>query len=143
MSIFKGRLTTGIKKLATRLVGPNKLIQAAIPKILSIPVSWHNEQNTKLEEAADLFYDGIMQAPGLIPIMPSGAMYMMVKIDFSRLENFSDDMHFCQTLVSEKSVFVLPGSCFGFPNFFRVVIRSPRKKFQKLVNESSTFATIM
>ncbi|CBY34005.1 unnamed protein product [Oikopleura dioica] len=122
MAIFKGRLTTGIKKLATRLVGPNKLIQAAIPKILTIPISWHNKQNAKLEEAANLFYDGIMQAPGLIPIMPSGAMYMMVKIDFSRLENFSDDMHFCQALVSEKSVFVLPGSCFGFPNFFRVVI---------------------
>ena len=30
MAIFKGRLTTGIKKLATRLVGPNKLIQASL-----------------------------------------------------------------------------------------------------------------
>lgn len=70
-----------------------------------------------------------MQAPGLIPIMPSGAMYMMVKIDFSRLENFSDDMHFCQALVSEKSVFVLPGSCFGFPNFFRVVITITKANF--------------
>ena len=100
--------------------------KAAIPKILSIPVSWHDEQNNKLEEAADLFYDGIKQAPGLIPIMPSGSMYMMVKIDFSRLDNFSDDMHFCQALVSEKSVFVLPGSCFFYADSFRVVLTIPK-----------------
>ena len=91
-------------------------------------MTWHNEQNTKLEEAANLFYDGIMLAPGLIPIMPSGAMYMMVKIDFSRLENFSDDFNFCQALVSQKSVFVLPGSCFGSSDFFRVVITIPEDK---------------
>jgi tyrosine aminotransferase len=98
-------------------------------------MTWHNEQNTKLEEAANLFYDGIMLAPGLIPIMPSGAMYMMVKIDFSRLENFSDDMHFCQALVSEKSVFVLPGSCFGFPNFFRVVITITKANYTVFSNK--------
>jgi len=78
-NIFKGRLTNGIGKMATRLVGPNKLIQAAIPKILgNTPASWHEEQNHKLATAADMFYEGIMKAPGLIPIMPDGAMYMMV-----------------------------------------------------------------
>ncbi|CBY30494.1 unnamed protein product [Oikopleura dioica] len=131
IDIFKGRLTTGIKKLTTRLVGPNKLIQAAIPKILSIPLSWHNEQNAKLEEAANDFYNGIMHAPGLIPITPSGAMYMMVKIDFSQLKNFSDDMNFCKALVSEKSVFVLPGSCFGSTDFFRVVLTITKDKIKE------------
>ena len=52
-----------------------------MPKILlETPESWHREQNAKLAEAADLFYEGIMKAPGLIPIMPDGAMYMMVKL---------------------------------------------------------------
>ena len=103
-------------------------LKAALPKILSIPNSWHNEQNIKLEKAARLFYDGILQAPGLIPIMPSGSIYMMVKIDFSRLENFTDDLTFCQALVSQKSVFVLPGSCFGASDFFRLVITIPQDK---------------
>ena len=61
------------------LVGPNKIIQTAIPNILqhTTPV-WHEAQNQKLAKAADLFYEEISKASGLTPIMPNGAMYMMV-----------------------------------------------------------------
>ena len=51
-----------------------------MPKILGgTPESWHIEQNAKLGEAADMFYKGLKNALGLTPIMPDGAMYMMVR----------------------------------------------------------------
>ena len=63
------------------MVGPNTIIQAAIPDILNkTPQSWHDEQNQKLASAAEQFFEGLLVAPGLRPIMPSGAMYMMVSL---------------------------------------------------------------
>jgi tyrosine aminotransferase len=32
-----------------------------------------------------------------------------------------------QQLLDEESVFVLPGQCFGMPNFFRIVFAAPRE----------------
>lgn len=33
----------------------------------------------------------------------------------------ADDVAFAQQLLEEESVFVLPGACFGKPNYFRIV----------------------
>ena len=80
-NVYRGALSTAIHKLTTRLVGPNTIIQAAIPDILNkTPQSWHDEQNQKLASAAEQFFEGLLVAPGLRPIMPSGAMYMMVSL---------------------------------------------------------------
>ena len=124
------------------MVGPNTIIQAAIPDILNkTPQSWHDEQNQKLASAAEQFFEGLLVAPGLRPIMPSGAMYMMVSlepeldengengqnflirseitlsfkvgIDIERFPAFNNDMEFVEALISQKSVFCLPGKCFG------------------------------
>ena len=78
-NIFKGGLADNIIKMSTRLCGPNSLIQSALPDFLPETSDlWHEEQNQKIAKAADLFYDGIMKASGLSPIMPNGAIYMMV-----------------------------------------------------------------
>ena len=48
-NVYRGALSKGINKLTTRLVGPNSVVQAAIPAILEqVPESWHKEQNRKL-----------------------------------------------------------------------------------------------
>ena len=48
-NVYRGALSKAINKLTTRLVGPNTVIQAAIPHILEqTPESWHKEQNKKL-----------------------------------------------------------------------------------------------
>lgn len=139
-NIFKNSLTIGIAKMSTRLVGPNKLIQSAMPKILGgTPESWHIEQNAKLGEAADMFYKGLKNALGLTPIMPDGAMYMMVKIDFSLYEDIKDDLTFVQQLVAERSVFCLPGSCFGSPKCIRVVITVPQSKIPEACERIADF----
>lgn len=55
--------------------------------------------------------------------MPSGAMYMMVGIDQSGFGK--TDLEIVEAMVTEQSVFCLPGKCFNIPNFFRIVLTVP------------------
>lgn len=68
---------------------------------------------------------------GLKPLMPKGAMYMMVGIDIENFPEFENEMDFLQLLVREQSVFCLPGKCFEIPNYFRIVITVPADKIQE------------
>ena len=58
-------------------------------------------------------YAGLQSAPGLTPILPSGAMYMMIGIDIDRYPDYKDDIEFTKQLVVEESVFCLPGQVGG------------------------------
>ena len=65
--------------LSQRILGPNTLIQAAVPDILkATPQSFYDETLSFIESNAQLFYKRILAIPGLKPVMPQGAMYMMV-----------------------------------------------------------------
>jgi len=64
-----------------KLLGPCTLIQAAVPDMMKIPASYHESNLIKFEENAKLCFKGLENAPGLRPIMPAGAMYMMVRLD--------------------------------------------------------------
>ena len=47
-NVYRGALSTAIHKLTIRLVGPNTIIQAAIPDILNkTPQSWQDKQQKK------------------------------------------------------------------------------------------------
>ena len=50
---------------------------------------------------------------------------MMVKVDMSRFPEFRTDLQFVESLVSEQSVFCLPGKCFNYPNYVRIVLTVP------------------
>ena len=57
-----------------------------------------------------MFYDLLSSMKGLEPIKPSGAMYMMVKIDVESFPDFPSDIEFTERLMTEESVFCLPAS---------------------------------
>ena len=40
--------------------------------------------------------------------------------------SFTDDIQLTELLVAEESVFVLPGKCFDYDNYFRLVLTAPR-----------------
>ena len=85
-----------------RILGPNTLVQAALPAMLEdTPQEFHQRNIAVFEvrgnrtvflpnvgvsqcgclcvqENARLVYEGLRDVPGLNPVMPSGAMYMMV-----------------------------------------------------------------
>ena len=79
MRLYLSQVIPGLYRLAMKLLGPCTLIQAAIPDMLTIPASYHEANLAKFEENAKLCFKGLENAPGLRPIMPAGAMYMMVR----------------------------------------------------------------
>ncbi|GAB0195342.1 tyrosine aminotransferase [Grus japonensis] len=76
---------------------------------------------------ADLCYAALSAIPGLQPVRPAGAMYLMVEIEMEHFPEFENDVEFTERLISEQSVFCLPATCFEYPNFFRVVITVPEE----------------
>nr|XP_002120196.1 tyrosine aminotransferase isoform X1 [Ciona intestinalis] len=129
--IFGTEIRMGLVKLSQRILGPCTLIQGALPAILSTPKSFHLETIRKLEENADYLFNQINGLPGLNPIKPTAAMYMMVGFDKQHYPEFKDDVAFTERLISEQSVFCLPAKCFEYPNYFRVVLSVPRNKTEE------------
>merc|ERR1712109_268288 len=119
----------GLQSLSQRIIGANTIVQGALPSILKdTPASFFNETLDQIEANAKLVFEKLSQVPGLRPVMPSGAMYMMVGIDragFSK--KFNNDLEIVEAMVTEQSVFCLPGKCFNIPNFFRIVLTVPQK----------------
>lgn len=59
--------------------------------------------------------------------MPDGAMYMMIGINIENFPDYENDLEFVQGLVKEQSVFCLPGQCFDYPNYMRIVLTVPEE----------------
>ena len=115
----------GLMDLSTLTLGPSSLVQAVVPDLLENTNSAYYEQVTlQLLECARAIECGLAGIRGLHVVKPQGAMYIMVGLDLSEL-GVKDDVEFSSRLVSEESVFVLPGSVFQMPNYFRIVITSP------------------
>ena len=46
---------------------------------------------------------------GLTPVMPSGALYMMVGVELSKFPHINTTVEFMEKVMSEESVFILCG----------------------------------
>ncbi len=66
-------------------------------------------------------------------------MYVMVGVDVAKLEGITSDVDFSQLLLTEENVMVLPGQCFGIPNFFRVVFTAPKEKLKEAYERIGLF----
>jgi len=143
-----GELREGLNRLTTLIVGANTLVQAVVPAVLT-PAEGSAEEVSLdrstgaylrvLQENAAFTDERLRRIPGLLPVTPQGAMYVMVSFDPAVLEGISDGAEFCNQLLSEEAVFVLPGGCFGAPNFFRVVLAGPREKLGEAYDRIEAF----
>lgn len=88
---------------------------------------------------ANIAYQMLKEIPGLTPIMPMGAMYMMVGIKIENFPEFDDELSFVQDLVKEQSVFCLPGKCFNIENYMRIVLTVPREMMIEACNRIKEF----
>lgn len=122
------QVRVGLNNLASRILGSNSLVQGALPMILkNTPQKFYDELVETLKSHADVAYEMLSAIKGLNPIMPSGAMYMMVGIEIEKFPEFNDELDFVQDLVKEQSVFCLPGKCFEIENYFRIVLTVPKE----------------
>ena len=120
--------------------------------------SWREQLRNSLSDNANLLQTILSKAPGLAISKAQGAMYLMVtfdpnEFDFTqrrqeeeRQENEGSSVdnrqnvtrtthttageEWSMQLLQEENVFVLPGSCFGLPNAFRLVFCAPKPTLQ-------------
>ncbi|XP_006036069.1 tyrosine aminotransferase isoform X1 [Alligator sinensis] len=126
--IFGNEIRDGLLRLSQRILGPCTLIQGALEHIMRhTPAEFYHNTLSFLKANADLCYTALCAVPGLRPIRPAGAMYLMVGIEMEHFPEFENDMEFTEQLIAEQSVFCLPATCFEYPGFFRVVITAPEE----------------
>lgn len=126
--------------LSQLILGANSLIQGALPDILlKTPADFFTSVMDKIEASVSVCYDALSKIPGLKPVKPKGAMYLMVGIDMAQFKDFSNDKQFCQALLTEESVFCLPAEMFECPNFFRIVTTVPMDKMVVAMTRISEF----
>ena len=130
--VFDHEVRKGLLCMSQRIIGSNTLVQGALPTILSnTPKSFFDDTINVIQNNAKLAFTKLRGIPGLMPVMPQGAMYMMVRIDRSRFPGFKSDLQFVERLVAEQSVFCLPGKCFNYPNYVRIVLTVPSALLQE------------
>ncbi|KAA0157197.1 hypothetical protein FNF27_01822 [Cafeteria roenbergensis] len=127
----------GLFKLSQLTLGANAIVQSALPAILAPePGSadaaalekFHTETVAQLEENAAFTVERMTGVPGLRVVEPQGAMYVMIGIDTAAFKDIADDVDFTQKLLTEESVFMLPGQAFRMPMFARIVFSAPKAK---------------
>lgn len=129
--VFEKGVRRGLLSLSQRILGPNTVIQGALEEILTeTPQAFFDNTISAVQKNANIAYEALVKIPGLKPIMPQGAMYMMVAIDMKNFPHYKSDVDFTSDMVVEQSVFALPASCFQYPNYFRVVLTVPEDKLR-------------
>ncbi|XP_067358377.1 tyrosine aminotransferase isoform X1 [Channa argus] len=126
--IFGSQIRQGLVKLSQRILGACTIVQGALESILNnTPQSFYNNTISFLKSNSEICFNELSIVPGLNPVMPSGAMYLMVGIEMNHFPDFENDVDFTERLVTEQSVFCLPASAFEYPNYFRIVVTVPEE----------------
>ncbi|GIY31821.1 tyrosine aminotransferase [Caerostris extrusa] len=140
--IFGKEVRSGLQALSQRIIGSNTLVQGALPSILrDTPETFFEDNIETVQRNANLAYSILNDVPGLCPVMPKGAMYMMVGIQKTSFPKFKHDMDFVECLMSQQSVFCLPGCCFDYPNYFRIVLTVPEEMMIEACDRIKEFCT--
>jgi len=123
----KGRLAQGVRQslpsLTQRILGSSTVLQGALPAILANPEPEMLSKTIQLTQTnAKYTYGALVTVPGVKPVMPSGAIYMMVGFQLEHFPSFATDLELIQALMAEQSVFCLPGTAFGLPGYLRITL---------------------
>ncbi|XP_077424699.1 tyrosine aminotransferase [Vanacampus margaritifer] len=127
-NIFGSEIRQGLVKLSQCILGPCTIVQGALEGIFNnTRQDFYSDTINFLKSNAEICFNELSTVPGLTPVMPSGAMYLMVGIDIDCFPDFQSDVDFTEWMVTEQSVFCLPATAFEYPNFFRIVVTVPEK----------------
>ncbi|CAN7992065.1 unnamed protein product [Ixodes hexagonus] len=138
--VFAQGVKRGLQSLSQKIMGGNSLIQGALPSILkNTPQKFYDDIVSVVKNNAETAYEAISNIPGMKPVMPQGAMYMMVGIAIDKFPEYDNDGEFVKALFSEESVFCMPGRCFHYPNYFRIVLTVPQDMMLEAIERLAAF----
>ena len=73
------QIATALPRLSMKVLGPNTLVQTALPDILrNVPQEYYQKNLELYHSNATICCEELKAAPGLNPIMPKATMYIMV-----------------------------------------------------------------
>ena len=136
------KIWQGCIALSAIMVGPNTLVQAAVPKILAETKEYRAQLTKTIGEQSTLCYDLLVKAKGLNPIRADGAMYLLVEVETKEFDaswGITDDVTFSQQLMKDQNVQVLPGTIFEIPGFFRIVVTKPPAQLKEAIDRIVEF----
>jgi aspartate aminotransferase len=87
------------------------------------------------KQRRDLLFQGINAIPGLSCLMPQGAFYVFPDISATGL----DSMTFCQRLLEQEHVAIVPGIAFGADNNVRLSYATDRETIEKGIERLDRF----
>ncbi|VDK27931.1 unnamed protein product, partial [Gongylonema pulchrum] len=129
----------GLVALAQKIVGPCALIQGALPRILQCTgMSFFEAVNKIISCNAKIAFDSLSRVPGLRPLMPNGAMFMIIAID---KQIYGTEEAFVQDLLAEESVFCLPGRAFYCSGWFRLVLAHSHRDIREACSRIVEFCS--
>ncbi|XP_065913498.1 tyrosine aminotransferase-like isoform X2 [Dysidea avara] len=138
---FKKEVVPSLIKVSRKSLGITTLVQAALPKILdTVPKSYYENTMSLVEANANIAYGELSVVGGLTPVMPSGALYMMVGVELSKFPHINTTVEFMEKLMAEESVFILCGECFLSPGFIRLVLLMPSEKMKESCHRIREFS---
>ena len=135
-SPFK-ELNSAINRLQSQSTSNiSSLSQAgAIPALLGKADADIEYMKGEFEKRRDLAVDMINKINGLSVLTPDGAFYLFVNC--SAVEN--DSMKFCQKLLEEAKVAVVPGIGFGLDGYFRFSFATDLESIKKGISRIAEF----
>jgi len=104
---FQGQSTSNINSITQK---------AAVPALNGLADADIEIMRSAFERRRNLAHELLNQIEGLSVLKPEGAFYLFVNT--KAVEN--DSMKFCQKLLEEKGVAVVPGIGFGTEGYFRL-----------------------
>ncbi|CAM0913554.1 unnamed protein product [Alopecurus aequalis] len=118
----EAHLDRSIQNYTNITADPATFVQGAVPQIIAnTKQEYFDKILDLLSNTADLLFATIKGIRGITcPHKPEGSMFVMVKLDLSCLDGFSDDVDFCCRLAKEESVIVMPGTALGMKDWLRM-----------------------
>ena len=104
---FQGQSTSNINSITQK---------AALPALDGLADADIETMRVAFEKRRDMAYEMLNAVEGLSVIKPEGAFYLYINTKSVEV----DSMLFCQKLLEEKGVAVVPGIGFGSEGYFRL-----------------------
>jgi tyrosine aminotransferase len=112
-----------LKKLRIIELHPCSIAINATPQLIAeVPHEYYETLARQLKQRADFAYERASSIPAVTPLETHASMFMILDLDLSQLEGFSDAIDFAIKIAAEAGVSFMPGDLSGRPGCLRMFL---------------------